>query len=630
MGAAATGDVVRPRRTAPGSPVRCFPPSSAATVRRRSASGRNIRAALFLLLGGLLRVGPAAASPAEDLAALCSGYWEGHLRANPTTATSLGDRRFDDRLRDITPEGRAADSARLEAVIARARQIDPAALPAADRITRGMLIETVGSDLAVLSCALEEWVVSPLRGPQVGLLSISDYTVIETREDVERFLARCRAMGPYMDAHIANLRRGLAGGRTDGVDAVRKTIEQLDVLAGMDADRWSPAVKLGEVAFLDTDPDGPALRGALDEIIATIVRPAFLRYRDCLRTEILPAARPQDRAGLMNLPGGDECYRKQVLRHTSLDMSPEEIHRLGLEQVARFRKNLSELGRKVFGTGDVAAIQKRLREDPAMHFSTPDEVEEKARESLDRARAAMSGWFGVLPKAECVVRRMSDLEAPQSTIAYYRQPAADGSRPGMYMINTWKPETRPRYEAEVLAFHEAIPGHHLQIAIAQELTGLPEFRKHDGVTAYIEGWALYTESLCDEMGLYSGDVDRIGMLSFDAWRSCRLVVDTGLHAMGWTRQQAIDYMIDNSVLAENNIVNEVDRYLTNPGQALAYKLGQLEILKLREEGRRRLGDRFDIKAFHDVVLENGAVALPVLRECVEAYYDRVDGGGAAR
>jgi uncharacterized protein (DUF885 family) len=220
-------------------------------------------------------------------------------------------------------------------------------------------------------------------------------------------------------------------------------------------------------------------------------------------------------------------------------------------------------------------------------------------------------------------------EAPQTTIAYSRGPAADGSRPGTYMINTYRPETRPRYEAEALAWHEAIPGHHLQVAIAQELTGLPGFRKHLGVTAFVEGWGLYSERLADEMGLYSGDLDRIGMLSYDAWRSCRLVVDTGLHAMGWSRQQAIDYMIENSVLAENNVENEVDRYLTNPAQALAYKVGQLEILALRDEGRKRLGERFDIRKFHDAVLRNGAVPLSVLRREVEAFYaeeERAGGG----
>jgi uncharacterized protein (DUF885 family) len=214
---------------------------------------------------------------------------------------------------------------------------------------------------------------------------------------------------------------------------------------------------------------------------------------------------------------------------------------------------------------------------------------------------------------------MGMYEAPNSTIAYYREPSADGSRPGYYMINTYQPETRPRYEAEALAFHESIPGHHLQIAIAQELSGVPEFRKHVGTTAFVEGWALYTERLADEMGLYSSDVDRIGMLSYDAWRACRLVVDTGLHSMGWSRQQAIDYMTENSVLAENNIANEVDRYLALPGQALAYKLGQLEILRLRDRARDALGSAFDIRSFHDVVLGQGAVGLRTLASVVEAW-----------
>jgi uncharacterized protein (DUF885 family) len=278
----------------------------------------------------------------------------------------------------------------------------------------------------------------------------------------------------------------------------------------------------------------------------------------------------------------------------------------------------------VLGTTDIAEIQKKLRTDPAMHFANAGEVEAKAAETLARAKAALPGYFNVLPKADCEVKVMGMYEAPYSTIAYYREPAADGSRPGYYMINTYKPETRPRYEAEALAFHESIPGHHLQIAIAQELQGIPEFRKHLGVTSFVEGWALYTERLANEMGLYSGDLDRIGMLSFDAWRACRLVVDTGMHSMGWSRQQAIDYMVANTVLAENNIANEVDRYLGDPGQALAYKLGQIEIFALRDEGKKRLGDRFDLKKFHEVVLRNGAVALPTLRQQVEDWYTQVE------
>jgi uncharacterized protein (DUF885 family) len=214
---------------------------------------------------------------------------------------------------------------------------------------------------------------------------------------------------------------------------------------------------------------------------------------------------------------------------------------------------------------------------------------------------------------------MEEHEEKHSTIAYYRPPAADGSRPGRYYINTSAPETRPRYEAEALAYHEAVPGHHLQIAIAQELKGIPEFRKNSGVTAFIEGWGLYSERLADEMGLYSSDLDRIGILSYDAWRACRLVVDTGMHAMGWTREQAINYMVENTALAENNIVNEVDRYITWPGQALAYKTGQLEMIRLRQEAEKRLGSKFKIRKFHDVLLGNGAVPLEALRQVMRSY-----------
>jgi uncharacterized protein (DUF885 family) len=233
----------------------------------------------------------------------------------------------------------------------------------------------------------------------------------------------------------------------------------------------------------------------------------------------------------------------------------------------------------------------------------------------------MGKYFGILPQADCEVVRIAAHEEKDSTIAYYRRPAPDGSRPGRYFINTFAPETRPRYEAEVLAYHEGIPGHHLQIAIAQELTSIPLFRRHTGSTAFVEGWALYTERLSDEMGLYSGDLDRLGVLSFDAWRACRLVVDTGLHAFGWSRQKAIDYLYENTLLAKNNVVNEVDRYIAWPGQALAYKIGQREILSLRDRAQAELGPDFSYPEFHDRVLENGAVSLETLRSVVGSWID---------
>ena len=277
------------------------------------------------------------------------------------------------------------------------------------------------------------------------------------------------------------------------------------------------------------------------------------------------------------------------------------------------------LGERVLGTADLPTIRTRLRSDPALHF---DRRRRSSRPPSDRSiglATAIGDWFGLLPKAPCEVVEIGEHEAKHSTIAYYREPATDGSRPGQYYINTYAPETRPRYEAEALAFHESIPGHHLQVAIGQELPDLPAFRRHLGPTAFCEGWGLYTERLSDEMGLYTGDLDRIGVLSFDAWRACRLVVDTGMHALGWTRQQAIDFMLEHTMLAENNIANEVDRYITIPGQALAYKIGQREILRLRGDAQAALGARFDIRAFHDAVLGQGALGLEALGENVRRW-----------
>ena len=559
------------------------------------------------------------------LTALGDEFWQGTLRANPTYATSLGDTRYDDRLDDNSPAGVADETKRLEGILARARAIDERALSSGERLTRTALVTEVEGDLARQSCGFEEWNVDPQGGPQVWFMNLGDYTKIETEADAGKYVKRVKAMGPYLDQHIANLKRGKAAGRVAPRDPVQKTVDQLtSILASKDEDWgvWKPAA-----AERPTwSPSGrEKFAKYLRDAIETSLRPGLARYRSFLAKAIFPVARTQDHVGLSALPHGIECYQRLIKAHTSLDLTPQEVHELGLAQVAQFRRDLAVLGERVFGTSDIAEIQKRLRTDPAMHFKTSEEVEAKARETLARAEAAVPNWFGIQPKTPCVVEVMGMHEAPYSTIAYYREPSADGKRPGTYMINTYLPETRPRYEAEALAFHEAVPGHHLQIAIANELTSVPEFRKHIGVTAFVEGWALYTERLADEAGLYSSDTDRIGMLSYDAWRACRLVVDTGMHAMGWSRQQAIDYMKDNTVLAENNIVNEVDRYITWPGQALAYKIGQREILSLRDEAKQRLGDRFDIKAFHDAVLSNGAVSLPMLREQVRDYIARAEG-----
>ena len=415
-------------------------------------------------------------------------------------------------------------------------------------------------------------------------------------------------MPAFIDLACDRLRDSASQGRASVAMLCRKVTEQLDeLLARPDAD-WP----LAEPAS-----DMPESRDALLRIIGEEVRPAFERFRSTIVEEVTPQARPDARPGLSHLPGGAETYARLARAHTSVETSPEELHRIGLEEIRRIDGEFVELGARLLGTDGLDATLKALREDPALHFTTRDEVAAVARASLERANGAIGDWFGRLPKVPCEVVVMPAHEEKHSTIAYYREPAGDGSRPGRYFINTSAPETRPRYEAETLAFHESVPGHHLQIAIAHELDHLPDFRRFTGSTAFVEGWGLYTERLSEEMGLLSGELDRFGVLSFDAWRASRLVVDTGIHALGWSRQAGIDYMAAHTALGLNNIANEVDRYIAYPGQALAYKVGQLEMLRLRAEARDRQGKRFDIRRFHDAVLGEGALPLPVLRQVVE-------------
>jgi uncharacterized protein (DUF885 family) len=534
---------------------------------------------------------------------LAADYWEAWLRRHPTYATAIGDRRFDDRLEDRSPAADAAWRAELEELGERLAAVDPG-----DGVTHTALLEALGTDHAFLDADLDAFNVDPMNGPQTHLLNIPDYQSVRTDAEATALLARWNAMPHLLDQSCANLRRGAAEGRVGVAPLVEKVVQQVDeLLARPDAD-WSLARPAD---------DRPDIRDELLGVIGHEIRPAFERYRGILVDEIGPLARPSERPGIMHLPDGAETYAHLTRAHTSLDLRPEDVHRVGLEEIARIDGEFVELGRRLLGTETLADTLRALREDPALRFGTREEVFDTAVRSLERAKAAVPRWFGRLPQAPCEVVRMPAHEEKHSTIAYYREPAADGSRPGQYYINTYAPETRPRYEAETLAFHESVPGHHLQLAIMQELDHLPDFRRFHGSTAYIEGWGLYTERLSEEMGLLSGDLDRFGVLSFDAWRASRLVVDTGMHAMGWTRQQAIDFMAGHTALGLNNVTNEVDRYIAYVGQALAYKLGQLEILRLRDEARDRLGDRFDIRRFHDVVLGEGALPLPVLRRVVE-------------
>jgi uncharacterized protein (DUF885 family) len=592
--------------------------------RSRAASRSLI---LFALLTGAAcatspRPGPSEASratPASELATLAQRYWDERLAADPLEATEIGDRRFDDELPDASPAGRAADRARLEALKVRVAAVPGAVLSPTDRVTLGLLAGQIDADLAQASCELEDWAVDARNGPQVVYLRLAELQPVRTVAEGRALAVRWAKIGGAIDQDAANLRRGLAEGKVSTRAEVGRVVGQLDELLAKPDAEWplrAPAV----VPHPDwPEGDRAALASAVDAAIAQQIRPAFARYRDLLRNDILPRARDDAHAGISNVPGGAACYRRLIEVHTSLDLPAEEIHRIGLEELARVQAEMRALGKQALGTDSMPEIRKRLLGDPALKFKSKDEIEATARATLARATAAEPRFLGHLPRRPCVVKRIDPFEEKDSPIAYYRPAAIDGSRPGAFYVSTYEPEKHPRFEFEALTFHESVPGHHVQIAIAQELTGLPEFRKNLGVTAFVEGWGLYSEGLADELGLYSGPLERLGRLSFSAWRAIRLVVDTGVHALGWSRERAIAFMEQNALLSRENVVNEVDRYIAWPGQALAYKLGELEIRRLRADAERRLGPRFDLRAFHDVLLGAGAVSLPVLREQIDAW-----------
>jgi uncharacterized protein (DUF885 family) len=548
---------------------------------------------------------------------LAQRYWD-HLRStHPTTALLSGDHRFGDRMEDVTRATEDHSIDLLEGFAAEAGRLDPSALTSDESVTRSVLIHEANAQADEMRSRYSEIAVSSVMGFHVNLQSAAPQFPIIEPAHAEALVEKYRAIGGMFDDAIKRLRQGIARDRTPPAVAVERTIEQIDgyLATPLDTDLFlqvrSPEA-FDEIAEQEW-------RDSLSQVVESEIRPAYRRYRDALANEVLEKSRPQERSGVVWLPDGSEVYERAVARHTTLPLTAMEVHRIGLDSIESLAEEYRELGGRVLGTTDLSAIFDRLRNDPALRFADSDAVRSHAVMALDRARETIPDWFGRLPKADCVVVDIPEVAAKDSTIAYYLQPAADGTRPGSYYLNVSEPTTRTIFESEVLAFHESIPGHHLQIAIAQELEDIPEFRRHAWITAYGEGWGLYTERLSDEMGMYSDDLARLGILSFDSWRACRLVVDTGMHALGWSRQEAIDYLLENSPQAPNNIVNEVDRYIAWPGQALAYKIGQREIMRLREQARLARGSRFDIKDFHDVVLGSGPVPLSVLGDLVETW-----------
>lgn len=551
----------------------------------------RLGAAALLALGSAACGGRAAAPDrSPELAALCDEYWEFRLRQDPVWATYLGDRRYDHLLPDLSAEGRAAERRALESFLIRARAVT--ALTDADRVTADILIRRLELSIEAFDHKFYQWDVDQMEGPHVWLFELVNHHPLKDTEGRRTFAARLQAFPRYMDQYIANLREGLREGRVAPRIAVDRVLDQL---------KAHLAARVTDWPISTADPEGAA----------THVRPAFEKLKAFLESEY----RPREAPGLSALPGGEAAYRFRIRYHTSLDATAENLHRIGLDELAAIEREM----RAIAKTDDLKEFAARLRADRANFATSREEYLEGFRRILRHVDAKLPQYFDRLPKTGYEVKAIEEYREKDSVAAFYYSPPEDGSRPGIFYANCYRPETRPRYTMAALAVHEAVPGHHLQIALAMELEGLPKFRRHVGFTAFVEGWALYTERLADEMGVYENDLERYGMLTYQAWRAARLVVDTGLHAFDWSRERAIEFFREHLALSDVEILNEIDRYIIWPGQALAYKVGQREIQALRAEAQVRLGARFDIRRFHHEVLRHGAIPLPTLRMMIERW-----------
>jgi uncharacterized protein (DUF885 family) len=562
-----------------------------------------------------------AVAAATELGRLGDDYFQTVHTIDPLSATQLGVTGFDDLLPDPSRDGAARGAARIAAIEQRLAGLDPGLLGPAGQVNHAVLGHLARVTRSDLEHGLWEANASAKTyvSPQAMVFQSVPTALLPDLAAAEGYLRRLRGLPGYFDAIAARYRQALADGRRSTQIGVRHAIGQLEGYLAKDI----AADPLAGVP-LPAQASGNGVRGEAARIVTDQVRPAMRRLLACLRDELLPAARPDGQVGIRFVPGGAEGYRAAVARHTTTGLTAEQIHQIGLDVLAGLRAEWAELGGRVLGTTDVPEILGRLRDDPALRFTDSAQIVATLSDALGRAEAARDDWFPAYDIPHCVIEEINPVEAGNSALAYYRPPAAGGARPGAHCVLTTSPQERFVYEYEALAFHESTPGHHLQIATNQTLD-LPDFRRYldAEVCGFVEGWGLYCERLADEMGLYTSDVARLGMLSFDAWRACRLVVDTGMHHYGWSRSRAIQFMWDNTATTRANVTSEVDRYIAWPGQALAYMIGRREIRRLREQAERELGPRFDIRAFHGVVLGNGAVPLGVLDQLVSQWTQQV-------
>jgi uncharacterized protein (DUF885 family) len=566
----------------------------------------------------VLAAAAAAAAPAfaeDSLDAIIKDHWAWTLEQSPTFATSVGVRDYDDRLGDSSLAGRDAAVEDQKKFLARLDALDAGALEGEARVNYDLLKLDLQNDVDASKFGGKYLAISNRYGPHTFLTGLPDDLPFFTVSDYESYVKRLGAAPAYVDGVIERLAKGVETGWVQpcaSMAGYEKTIRFHVVDKPADSAMMRPFdVKPAAIAA----KDWKRLKAGAEAAVAQKAIPAIARFADFYETTYKPACR--ESIGASALPDGRAYYDHRAAMFTTTPMTAEEIHALGLKEVARIRKEMDATIQDAKFTGDFKAFQEFLRTDPRFYAKTPLELMEKNSLVAKKIDGELPKLFGRLPRMPYTLKEIPADVAEGTTTAYYEPPAGDGTRAGVYRVNTSKLDTRPLYEVEALTLHEAVPGHHFQIALSQELD-LPDFRKYGGFTAFIEGWGLYAESLGLDVGFYKDPYSNFGRLSYEMWRACRLVVDTGIHAKGWTRDQAIAFMTENTALSEHNVKAEVDRYISNPGQALAYKIGQLKFKELRERSAKALGPKFDIRRFHDAALENGAIPLSAL----EARIDR--------
>ena len=551
------------------------------------------------------------------LESLADRYWAKANETMPTVATVRGIHDYDDQLPALGETWRSDISSAFRSILDEAKTLDETSLSPQDRITRSLLIHQCRSMARLVETPFRLASIDPFLGPHTRLLSDTRQNTVKNTEQADALLERYAKVPVFLESALRIHRECADSGQAPSLASTSRVIGQLDGYLGSG---------LGDDPFLVLKVPGDTgdWRDKAESLVTDTIRPAIEAYRDGLVDHIVPGARPDDKCGLVWMTGGEEIYEDLVVQYIQSPIGPQAIHDIGRHWATEINAaEWVEIGRRAFGVETLKEVFERLHSDPELRFDSEDQMLDHARGALERAWDAVDGWFGHRPATPCTVVPVPAATAPAMPPAYYSQPPVDGSRPGLYYLNTYKPEERDRFEYESIHFHEGIPGHHFDRSLAAELDGIPTFRRYAMVYAHTEGWGLYSERLADEMGLYSSDVDRLGMVSADVWRAGRLVTDTGMHALGWSRRRAIDFLRDWTPIGLLTVEQEVDRYIGMPGQALSYKMGQLEIMRLRREAEDRLGDSFDIKGFHDTMLVNGPMPLPQLGYAVQQWMEAI-------